>query len=70
MALSLTLICSLCGHTPKSGGLRWGPSQVTEEVTMERKIKVEKITHKKAGEVAGPREKQGPQSHSKLVLDT
>ena len=33
------------------------------------KIKVEKITHKKTGEVAGPREKQGPQSHWKLVLD-
>lgn len=33
------------------------------------KIKVEKITHKKAGDVAGPREKQGPQSHWKLVLD-
>ena len=42
MALSLVLICSFCGHTPKSGGLHWGPSQVTEEVTMERKPKWKK----------------------------
>lgn len=62
MALFLALICSISGHTPKSGGLRWGPPQVKEEGTVGEKIKGENIAHKRAGEIAGPREKQGLQS--------